>query len=82
MKKIIINNEIKDITPEIVAELFANMRSDEQAMFFNHVAEVAGKWSSGLEFQLQWVTDDDGLSLAGRRVMQAIGDYSHWGVLK
>ena len=27
-------------------------------------------------------TDDDGLSLAGRRVMQAIGEYSHWGILK
>lgn len=72
---------IKEITPEVVAELFANMRSDEQARFFNRVSEVASTWGEGFPMQLQWVTDDDGLTLGGRRVMQSIGEYSHWGLV-
>lgn len=79
-KQIIIDNEIKEITPEIVAELFAHMGSDEQAIFFNHVAEIASKWDSSFPFQLQGITDEDGLTLQGRRVMQEIGEYSHWGL--
>ena len=81
--KIIIGNKIKEITPEIVAELFASLGSDGQARFFNHVDVVASTWGGGgFAFQLQGITDDDGLTLAGRRVMQAIGDYSHWGLVQ
>jgi len=71
------------VTPEVVAELFASMDSAEQARFFNHVGEVSSKWGKSggsLYIQLQYVTDDDGLTLAGRRVMDAIGEYSHWGL--
>lgn len=77
--KILVDNKLVEITPEIVAELFADMYADEQARFFNHVAEVASSW--GLTMQLQYITNDDGLNLAGRRVMQGIGDYSHWGLV-
>lgn len=81
--KIIDGDTIKDITPEIVAELFAGLGSDEQARFFNHVAAVASVWKNGgLPMQLQWITEEDGLTLAGRRCMQYIGEYSHWGILK
>ena len=73
-------DRLQDITPEIIAELFCDLGSDEQARFFNHIAEVASTWSAGFPFQLQWVTDDDGLNLSGRRVMQQIGEYSHWGL--
>ena len=52
-----------------------------QARFFNHVDAIASTWGAAFEMQLQAITDDDGLTLARRRVMQAIGDYSHWGVL-
>lgn len=73
--------EAKDVTPEMVAELFAGMGSDEQALFFNHVASIASTWDGmGFPMQLQFITEDDGLSLAGRRVMQEIGEYSHWGL--
>ncbi len=79
--KLIIDGCIKDATPEMIAEIFATMGSDEQAIFFNHVAEVASTWKWGdMSIQLQWVTEDDGLTLAGRRVMQHIGEYSHWGL--
>ena len=82
-KKILVGDSLVTITPEIVAELFADMGSDEQARFFNHVDVVASTWGgAGLCIQLQAITDDDGLSLAGRRVMQEIGEYSHWGLTK
>lgn len=70
-----------DMTPEDLADRFAELCSDEQARFFNRVADVSSKWKRGFEFQLQYITDEDGLTLAGRRVMQGIGDYSHWGLV-
>lgn len=79
--KIIDDDRVKEVTPEIVAEIFAGMGSDEQARFFNRVSEVASVWGGGFPMQLQLVTDDDGLTLGGRRVMQHIGDYSHWGLV-
>jgi hypothetical protein len=74
---------IADVTPELVAEIFAEMDAEEQARFFNHISEVASKWGASgyLEMQLQAITDDCGLTLAGRRVMQEIGEYSHWGLV-
>jgi len=82
--KVIVGANILDITPELVAELFACMDSEKQARFFNHVDEVATSWHGGrgqLCMQLQYITDEDGLTLAGRRVMQQIGEYSHWGLV-
>ena len=70
--------DMENITPGIVAKLFSEMDSREQALFFNRVAEIATPW---LTTQLQYITDEEGLNLAGRRVMQYIGDYSHWGLV-
>lgn len=81
--KVIVGANVLDVTPELVAELFACMDSEKQARFFNHVDEVATSWHGGrgqLCMQLQCITDEDGLTLAGRRVMQEIGEYSHWGL--
>jgi len=79
--RLIEDEEIHKITPEIVAEMFCALDSHLQARFFNHIAVVASKWShGGLPMQLQYITDDSGLNLAGRRVMQGIGEYSHWGL--
>ena len=79
--KLIIDDQIVEVTPERVAELFASLNSGQQAAFFNHVHKVASNWKQGgFPIQLQWITDDDGLTLGGRSVMQQIGDYSHWGL--
>jgi hypothetical protein len=78
---IIVGDQIENVTPERVAELFANMNSTQQAHFFNHVAAVTSKWDQDFCFQLQFITDDDELTLAGRRVMSDIGEYSHWGLV-
>ena len=80
--QIINEDRIKEITPEIIAELFAGLRSDEQARFFNHIDKVASTWPGPFCFQLQAITDEMDLTLAGRRVMHAIGDYSHWGLVQ
>ena len=79
--KILVGDKLEPATPEMIAELFAHMYSDEQAVFFNHVDKIASVWSLGdMSMQLQYITDEDGLTLAGRRVMQKIGEYSHWGL--
>ena len=79
--KILIDNKLIEITPEILAELFTELDSDQQAVFFNHIDAVASKWQSPFCFQLQSITDSDCLTLQGRRVMQGIGDYSHFGLV-
>jgi hypothetical protein len=80
--KLLLGNKLEEVTPELVAELFSEMYSDEQARFFNHIAQVASRWKGiDLSMQLQYITDEDGLTLAGRRVMQDIGEYSHWGLV-
>lgn len=77
-QKLLRGDALRDITPQDVAELFAGMDSDEQAEFYNHVAKIASSW---LNMQAQYITDSEKLTLAGRRVMQTIGDYSHWGLV-
>ncbi len=82
--KVLIGDQFTQVTPELAAEMFAAMDSEQQAQFFNHVADVSSRWRSGegsFAMQLQYITDEDGLTLAGRRVMQYIGEYSHWGLV-
>ena len=78
MSEILVNKTLETITPEILAELFWEMSSDEQARFYNRLSEVS---DFKFPFQLQSITEENGLTLAGRRVMQSIGDYSHWGLV-
>lgn len=66
------------LTPEEVAERFWEMDNHEQARFYNRLAELGGSYRFSM--QLQYLTMDDGLTLAGRSVMQEIGEYSHWGL--
>lgn len=75
--KVIIDDKITDLTPEIMAEDFWCMSASEQARFYNHLDEIA---NFRFPYQLQAITEEDGLTLAGRRVMQNIGEYSHWGI--
>jgi hypothetical protein len=78
--KVLVNEtiEIDEVDPEMLAEAFWDMDSDKQARFFNHLDKIADFY---FPFQLQSITDNNGLTLAGRRVMQAIGEYSHWGLV-
>lgn len=81
MDKVRFVKETVEVTPELLAQLFADMKNDEQARFFNELSRVASTWpSGGLPMQLQYITDDDGLELGGRMAMAYIGEYSHWGL--
>ena len=77
MSKATLHIPAAQATPEDLAEAFADLCSDEQARFYNALAEIADPW---LCFQLQAITTEDGLTDAGRRCMQYIGEYSHWGI--
>ena len=82
--RLIEKENLLTVTPEMVAELFGFMTSKEQSQFFNHIDEVCTSWHGGigaLSMQAQHITDEDDLTLAGRRVMQKIGEYSHWGLV-
>jgi len=78
--KVLINEtiEVTELAPEAIAEAFWGLDASEQARFYNHLDKIA---DYRIAFQLQSITDDDGLTLAGRRVMQSIGEYSHWGLV-
>lgn len=80
--KVCIDDTLFTITPEMVAEMFCSMSSEEQAVFFNSVHDIGTSWHGGaFSMQLQYITDEQGLNLGGRAVMQSIGDYSHWGLV-
>jgi hypothetical protein len=63
-------------TPEELATEFANMVAEDQADFFNMVAQVSGEWRSSFAQQLQGVTDCENLNAKGRKIMEQIGEYS------
>lgn len=77
MAETIINKQITEVTPEILAEMFWSMDSEDQAKFYNHLSVVS---EFKYPFQLQSITEENGLTLGGRRVMASIGEYSHWGI--
>lgn len=74
-----------EITPEEAAIVFANMPSDEQARFFNALAEDALTWDdahslAGFCMQMEYMRSARGmltkLTPNGRRVMEIIGEYA------
>lgn len=64
------------VTPEEVALQFTEWGSDEQARFLNAVAQLVKLWDRPFCFQLQYLTDEKGLTREARSVMQQIGEYS------
>ncbi len=56
-----------------LAEMFWGLNEDEQAVFFNKLGEISG---NKLCFQLQYITDNEILTEAGRDAMQEIGYYA------
>ena len=65
-----------NVTPKKLACCFWDMVSEDQALFFNELGAMAkGYLSSQLEAVIQ-VDGLTSLTLAGRRVMKTIGEYS------
>ena len=63
------------LTPDELAFEFANMGDEQQAMFFNELANITSKWERPLCFQLQYIIDNPALTKEGRKIMQEIGEY-------
>ena len=51
------------------------MNSEQQAKFFNSVANITSKWNSRFYLQLEHISDEEVLSDEARRLMQLIGEY-------
>ena len=67
------------ITPERLADIFAEMNSESMAIFFNRLADIEKDWikngGGGWPFQLQYVTDEEILEAPARQLMELIGEY-------
>ena len=60
------------------AEAFCGFNSEEQALFFDVVGTIADSWErGGLDFQLQYVIDENSLTKTARDTMQKIGEYGN-----
>jgi len=66
-------------TPNELALSFAYMTSDQQAEFFNSLAEITSKWLTPLPFQLEAIVDGGSLTYEGREIMRQIGEYGSDG---
>lgn len=56
-----------------IAEVFWAMDTEEQAYFFNRLAEVS---NGKVSMQLQYLTDNPYLTTEARVVMKRIGEYA------
>lgn len=72
-----ISREIQlKISPEEAAAAFCDFGSDEQAVFFNKVADISSTWKGGFTMQMQYLTVEKSLNPRGRAVMKTIGAYA------
>ena len=58
-----------EITPKELSEMFWNMRSDEQAEFFNELSEID---LNQFSIQMRHVSESRFLNESGRKVMKII----------
>lgn len=65
-----------EVTPKLLAKLFANMGNHEQAEFYNELGRLAQDWHMGLCMQMCVVRHSDRLNACGRATMAKIGE---WG---
>ena len=64
-----------ELTPLDLARTFCNYDADEQAKFFEYIAQISLHWEHHLCFQLGAVSNSGELTTEGKRVMQQIGEY-------
>lgn len=65
----------RSVTATELAGLFCELDGEEQAEFFNSVAERVDSWGSSFCFQLQAVLDSHRLNAGGITIMRQIGEY-------
>lgn len=65
-----------ELEPSELAFCFCEMKSDEQAEFFNEVGRIIKNWESPFPLQLEVLGQEESLSIDGRYVMEKIGECS------
>jgi hypothetical protein len=73
MSVTITSNVEVTLEPEAIADAFAGMDCEDQAIFFNEVARIVKTWTGSFELQMAHVSDEGVLSKEGREVMRLIG---------
>lgn len=73
--------KLKDIeyhpTHKQLAEEFCELYEDDQAKFFNYIAEIFENKNNSLPMQLEYVSQSPFLTNKARAAMMLIGDYSY-----
>jgi hypothetical protein len=64
------------LTVEQLAGIVAHLGSDEQAQLISYIAEITGGPDYSEAMQLQYITEDPGLTREGRSLMEQIGNYA------
>jgi hypothetical protein len=59
-----------------LAEVFCAMDDEEQAGFFNRIAEITKAWEAPFCFQLNAISESKHLNDDGRKIMAQIGEYA------
>ena len=65
-----------ELTPEDLADCFCNLYDNEQAIFFNSIAEEVATCGTSFCFQLQAIINSRILTNGGKDIMRQIGEYS------
>lgn len=63
-----------DLTIDQLADAIIHLSSDEQALLISRMAELA---KFNVLMQLQYITDEECLTIKGRHLMSLIGNYAH-----
>lgn len=77
IKSVINGDRIVTLTPQIIAQMFWNMDSNEQAIFFDCLYSYS---IESIAMQLQYVATTENLSYGARSVMRKIGEYADVGL--
>ena len=71
------NLEIEiSISPQELAKEFCDLTDDEQAEFFNEIAEIFLSWDTQFIFQLQYIVDSKKITKQALQIMTTIGEYA------
>jgi len=64
-----------ELSPEDVADCFCDLYSDEQAIFFNRIAEVTATWNTRFCIQVESIIDSNMLTNGGKKIMLRLGEF-------
>jgi len=64
-----------ELSPEDIADCFCDLYNDEQAMFFNRIAEVTAIWNTRFCIQVESIIDSNMLTKGGKKIILQLGEF-------